>query len=61
MAKLRKVYTVQEIDKNNFKLCKVLNEYENSKNAYDDLIDLIKHLTTEEKLLKEFTKKEENI
>ena len=39
-------------------LCKILNEYDKEPEASEDLVKLLTNNTTEDKLLKEYTKKE---
>lgn len=54
----RNVYLVHKMGEENFKLCKVLNEYEDVEAANDDLTKLLTDEVTERQLLKEFSKKE---
>lgn len=42
---------------NNFKLCKVLNEYDDVDKAHNDLTKLLTDEKTERQLLKEFSNK----
>lgn len=51
----RNVYLVHKVGKENFKLCKVLNEYDNIEDANEDLTKLLTDQTTERKLLKKFS------
>jgi len=39
-------------------ICKILNEYDNEKDANNDLVNLLRNKKTEKDLLKEFAKKE---
>jgi hypothetical protein len=55
--KLKKAYIIHNTD-NNILLCKVLNEYNSSQEADQDLIKLLTNKKTEEELLKEYSKKE---
>jgi hypothetical protein len=54
----RNVYLIHKMGEGNFKLCKVLNEYEDVEEANDVLTQLLTDEVTERKLLKEFSKKE---
>jgi len=54
----RNVYLVHKMGEENYKLCKVLNEYDNLEAANDDLVKLLTDQVTECKLLKKFSKKE---
>ena len=40
-----------------YMICKVLNEYDNEKEADDDMVKLLTHEISEKDLLKEFSKK----
>lgn len=54
----RKVYLVHKMGEENYKLCKVLNEYSSINEAHADLTNLLTNKKTERQLLREFTKKE---
>ncbi|HOJ09536.1 MAG TPA: hypothetical protein PK733_02975 [Clostridiales bacterium] len=54
----RKVYLVHKMGEENYKLCKVLNEYSSVDEAHDDLTKLLTDQKTEGQLLREFGKKE---
>jgi hypothetical protein len=58
MDKNRKGYLIHETDENHFCLCRILNEYDNEKDAENDLIDLLTHNKTEKQILREYSKKE---
>ncbi len=53
----RKVYLVHKMSEENYKLCKILNEYSSSKEAHNDLTKLLANQKTEYQLLREFNKK----
>lgn len=53
----RKVYLINKTDAGNYKLCKVLNEYDNITDANKALIELLTNKITEKELLKEYSKK----
>ena len=55
----RNVYLIHSMGEGNFKLCKVLNEYDNIDLANDDLVKLLTDELTEHELLKKFSRKEE--
>lgn len=53
----RKVYIINKTDAGKYKLCKVLNEYNNITDANKALIELLTNKITEKELLKEYSKK----
>ena len=55
----RNVYLVHKMGEENYKLCKVLNEYDDVESANDDLVKLLTDQVTERKLLKEFSQKDD--
>ncbi|HHX67024.1 MAG TPA: hypothetical protein GX708_03085 [Gallicola sp.] len=55
----RNVYLIHKMGEGNYKLCKVLNEYDDVEAANDDLVKLLTDQVTERKLLKEFSQKED--
>jgi len=55
----RKVYLIHKMGESNFKLCKVLNEYNNADDAHDALTKLLTDEVTEKQLLRELRKKNE--
>ena len=55
-SKYRKAYTVVD-DNGNFKLCKILNEYDNKEEANNDLLELLVKKLTEKDILKDYSKK----
>lgn len=54
--KLREVYMMHEINESNYKIVKVLNEYDNKAEAQSALSDLLTKNKKEKDLLKEFSK-----
>ena len=54
----RNVYLIHKMGEGKYKLCKVLNEYDDIEKANDDLVKLLTDQVTECKLLKKFSKKE---
>ena len=56
--KYKKVYIINEVSKNKFQLCKVLNEYDSQKAANNDLIGLLTKRETETTILKKYTNTE---
>ena len=50
-------YTVTEMKNGKFILCKILNEYDNKKNANTNMIKLVTKKITEKDLLKEYDEK----
>ena len=54
---LKKCYIMHSITTGEYMICRVLNEYDNEKEADDDMVKLLTHKISEEDLLKEFSKK----
>lgn len=50
-------YTVTEMKNGQYILCKILNEYDNKKDANTDMIKVVTKKITEKELLKEYDKK----
>lgn len=50
-------YIVKELKNGRYVLCKVLNEYDNKKEADEDLINIATSNITEKKLLEEYNNK----
>lgn len=57
MKQYKKGYIIHKTV-NRVLLCKILNEYNSEESADQDLTKLLTNNTTEDKLLKEYTKKE---
>jgi hypothetical protein len=53
----RTVYLINKTDAGKYKLCKVLNEYNNIEDANKNLSELLTDKKTEKELLKEYSKK----
>jgi hypothetical protein len=53
----RSVYLINKTDAGKYKLCKVLNEYNNITDANKALADILTDKKTEKDLLKEYNKK----
>lgn len=53
----RQVYIINKTDAGNYKLCKVLNEYNDITVANKALTELLTDKKTEKELLKEYSKK----
>lgn len=60
--KLRKTKTIEGYlmhkTATSYKLCKILNEYDNKEDADKDLIQLLTYNKTEKELLKDYSKKD---
>ena len=50
-------YTVTELKNGKYILCKILNEYDNEKDADTDMIKVVTKNKTEKELLKEYNDK----
>jgi hypothetical protein len=50
-------YIVKELKNGKFILCKILNEYDNKKEADTDMVKVATKKITEEELLEEYSKK----
>ena len=54
---LKKCYIMHSTTTGKYMICKVLNEYDNEKEADKDMVKLLAHKISEKDLLKEFSKK----
>ena len=54
---LKKCYIIHSTTTGKYMNSKVLNEYDNKKEANDDMVKLLTHKISEKGLLKEFSKK----
>ncbi len=54
---LKKCYIMHSTTTGEYMICKVLNEYDNEKEADKDMVKLLIHEISEKDLLKEFSKK----
>ena len=55
--KYKKGYLIHKTE-TSYKLCKILNEYDEEKDVQEDLISLLSHKKTEEDLLEDYSKKQ---
>lgn len=55
---LKKGYVIHQTTTGIYSVCRILNEYDNMNDAIDGISSLLARQTTEKKLLKEYTKKE---
>lgn len=55
-SKFRNAYKIVN-NHGNFELCKLLNEYDNEKEANADLMKLLTHKATEKDILKDYSAK----
>ncbi len=54
---LKKCYIMHSTTTGEYMICKVLNDYDNKKEADDDMVKLLAREISEKDLLKEFSKK----
>ncbi|HHV96729.1 MAG TPA: hypothetical protein GXX37_09710 [Clostridiaceae bacterium] len=53
----KKCYIMHSTTTGKYMICRVLNEYDNEKEADKDMVKLLTHQISEEDLLEEFSKK----